>query len=251
MSRNKTAWDSNAAYWVRIIRENHDRYRNELTDPAVLNVIGRAKGLAILDAGCGEGYLSRKMAQEGASVTGLDSSAELIKAARNHALASELAISFDVGSVDELPYKDDTFDLILCNHLLNDLEDPAPAIIEFARVLRDDGRVVIMMLHPCFYNRHAERDELTNNQLTHTYFGTRKVTQHFEVNGLQSPVANTAWLRPLEFYTELLRRAGFVITSITEPHPSSDQIKTDDWWQRSFTRPLFMLMSAQLQGEVT
>jgi 2-polyprenyl-3-methyl-5-hydroxy-6-metoxy-1,4-benzoquinol methylase len=250
MSREKTAWDNNAAYWVRIIRENHDRYRNELTDPAVLNVLGRAEGLRILDAGCGEGYLSRKMAQEGASVTGLDSSAELIKAARNHKLASELAISFDIGNVDELPYKDDTFDLILCNHLLNDLEDPTPAIVEFARVLHDNGRVVIMMLHPCFYNRHSERDELTNNLLTHTYFHTRKVTQHFEVNGLQSPVANTAWLRPLEFYTELLRRAGFVITSITEPHPSSDQIKADDWWRRSFTRPLFMLMSAQLQREI-
>lgn len=29
-------WDTNASFWVRIIREHLDRYRNELTDPAML-----------------------------------------------------------------------------------------------------------------------------------------------------------------------------------------------------------------------
>src|SRR6267154_6547603 len=133
-------WDANASFWVQIIREHRDKYRNELTDPAMLKAIGEPAGLAVLDAGCGEGYLSRILASNGATVTGVDSSARLIEAARTQNPADALPVSFDVGSVDELPYQDSTFDLVVCNHLINDLYDPSKPISEFARVLRSGGR---------------------------------------------------------------------------------------------------------------
>jgi SAM-dependent methyltransferase len=239
-------WDTNASFWVQIIREHRDKYRNELTDPAMLKAIGPAEDLTVLDAGCAEGYLSRILASSGATVTGVDSSARLIEAARTHNITSSLPLSFDVASVDELPYADDTFDLVVCNHLLNDLYDPSKPISEFARVLRSGGRLVILMLHPCFYNKHAERHQATNGMIASSYFEIRNIEQPFEVDGLTSPAANTAWFRPLEFYTEELRKSGFVITSLTEPHPSLEQVKADSWWRKGFTRPLFMLLIAQL-----
>jgi len=245
VTTNEQAYNTNAGFWVQIIREDRDRYRKGLTDPAILDVIGEAHGLAVLDAGCGEGYMSRTLAGNGAKVTGIDISAELIKAAKAHQLSDELPVSFDVGSVDSLPYDAGTFDLILCNHLLNDLEDPARAIREFARVLSEDGRLVILMLHPCFYNKRAERDQPANNLLTATYFQARSVSQNFEVDGLRSPVPITAWLRPLEFYANALHESGFVITSLSEPHPSEQLLRSDDWWQTSFPRPLFLLIVTQ------
>jgi 2-polyprenyl-3-methyl-5-hydroxy-6-metoxy-1,4-benzoquinol methylase len=192
-------------------------------------------------------YLARKLAQEGSIVTGIDSSAELIKAARTHELASKLPTSFDVGTVDALPYEAGSFDRVLCNHLMNDLQDPAQALKEFARVLRDCGRVVILMLHPCFYNNHAERAEPENNLPTSSYFQTRRIVQKFDVDGLRSPIANTSWLRPLESYTQALRESGFVITGLTEPHPTQQMIQEDEWWRTSFSRPLFMLLIAELR----
>jgi ubiquinone/menaquinone biosynthesis C-methylase UbiE len=212
-----------------------------------LDAIGAARGLTVLDAGCGEGYMSRALAENGAKVTGIDISAELIKAAKTHELSDGLPVSFDVDSVDSLPYDAGTFDLVLCNHLMNDLEDPARAIREFARVLSEDGRIVILMLHPCFYNNHAERAEPENNLSTSSYFQNRRIVQNFEVDGLRSPVANTSWLRPLESYTEALRELGFVITSLTEPHPSQQMIQDDEWWRTGFSRPLFMLLVAELR----
>jgi 2-polyprenyl-3-methyl-5-hydroxy-6-metoxy-1,4-benzoquinol methylase len=238
-------WDTNASFWVQIIREHRDRYRNELTDPAMLQAIGEPARLAVLDAGCGEGYFSRILARNGAIVTGVDSSARLIEAARTQNLSDALPVTFDIASVDELPYADSTFDLVICNHLVNDLYDPRKPISEFARVLRSGGRIVILMLHPCFYNKHAERDQATNGLIAASYFETRSIEQTFKVDGLTSPVANTAWFRPLGFYTEELRDAGFAIISLTEPHPSAEQVQTDPWWRRGFTRPLFMLLVAQ------
>lgn len=238
-------WDTNASFWVRIIREHRDKYRNELTDPAMLDAIGQPAGSTILDAGCGEGYLSRILARSGAMVTGVDSSARLIEAARAQNLTDKLPISFDIASVDELPYQGDAFDVVVCNHLVNDLNAPSKAISEFARVLRSGGRLIVLMLHPCFYNKHAERDQSTNGLIAASYFETRNIEQTFEVDGLTSPVANTAWFRPLEFYTEELRKSGFAITSLTEPHPSPEQVRTDSWWRKGFTRPLFMLIVAR------
>ena len=238
-------WNVNASFWVQIIRQNRDKYRTELTDPAMLAAIGSPSGLAVLDAGCGEGYLSRRLASDGATVTGIDSSTSLIEAAQERNLQDGPPIRFDVGSVETLPYTDNTFDLVVCNHLMNDLRDPAGPIREFGRVLRGGGSMVILMLHPCFYNKHAERAEMTNGLLASSYFDTRSIEQTFEVDGLTSPAANTSWFRPLEFYTEQLRKAGFFIISLTEPHPSPDQLRADAWWQSGFSRPLFMLIVAE------
>jgi ubiquinone/menaquinone biosynthesis C-methylase UbiE len=212
----------------------------------MLHAIGEPAGLEILDAGCGEGYLSRILAKKGANATGIDSSTKLIEAARSQNLADVLSVSFDIGSVDDLPYPDSAFDLVVCNHLVNNLFDPRKPISKFARVLRSNGRLIILMLHPCFYNKHAERDQATNGMIASSYFETRSIEQVFEVGGLTSPAANTAWFRPLEFYTEELRKSGFAITSLTEPHLSPEQVRADIWWSKGFTRPLFMLLTAQL-----
>jgi len=54
-----------------IVGEN-DLNRCDLLDPVILQILEDVKGKTILDAGCGDGYLSRKLARLGASVTGVD-----------------------------------------------------------------------------------------------------------------------------------------------------------------------------------
>ena len=237
------SWDTNADYWVKIIRENRDRYRTGLTDRAVLEAIGPCAGLNVLDAGCGEGYMSRTLASHGAQVCGIDKSQDLIAAARSHTSSS--SVSFEIGDVQALPYEDQTFDLVLCNHLMNDLADPTRPIQEFSRVLTPYGRLVILMLHPCFYVKHSDRATPLHEMPSSAYFDVRSITQHFVVDGLTSPTTTTVWFRPLEFYTQELRRAGLVIESLSEPHPTARQLQADPWWSRNFTRPLFMLLVAR------
>jgi len=60
-------WDRNAEEWHRSYGER-DPNRSDLLDPLILDLLGEVKGKRILDAGCGDGYLSRKLARLGVPV---------------------------------------------------------------------------------------------------------------------------------------------------------------------------------------
>jgi SAM-dependent methyltransferase len=237
-------YSHNATYWIDIIRQNRDRYRVELTNDAVINSIGVPGTNFILDAGCGEGYMSRILARSGARVTGIDLNSELIGAARRMAEMEGLPIGYDVGTVASMPYADGSFDVVVANHILNDLENITTPISEFSRVLRPDGRLVALLLHPCFYLPHLERDASGGVDVSQ-YFSVRSIEQRFVVAGLPSPTPVPIWFRPLEDYFASLAAGGFVIRNLSEPHPSVGMEELDPWWIENFRRPMFMLISAQ------
>ncbi|TDB89748.1 class I SAM-dependent methyltransferase [Actinomadura sp. 7K534] len=236
-------WEANARYWVKVIRERRDRYRTELTDGAVLDAIGPCAGRRVLDAGCGEGYLARTLAAQGADVTGVDVSQGLIDAARAHP-AQEATATFVRASVDDLPFEDDAFDLVVCNHLFSHLQDPTRAFGEFSRVLASGGRLILLTLHPCFYVENSEQGAM-NSVPASQYFASRGIDQRFLVDGLESPSMITSWLRPLEYYAGTLRDNGFVIADLREPHPTEEQMRDDPWWRKGFPTALFMLLIAE------
>ena len=99
------------------------------------------KGL-VLDAGCGEGYYSNRVAEEGFSVLGVDLSKfaadTAAKTARRERMNRGQASStlYAVGSVFELPVADGSFDTIV-----NIFAPCAPA--EYARVLKPGGRLIV------------------------------------------------------------------------------------------------------------
>lgn len=96
----------------------------------------------VLDAGCGEGYYSNRIARAGYPILGVDLSKFAVdaaaKAARAHRLASGQASHtlYAVGSVFELPVQDGAFDT-----LTNVFAPCAPA--EYARVLKTGGHLIV------------------------------------------------------------------------------------------------------------
>lgn len=242
-SSSKDAWDQNADFWVQIIRGQRDRYRTELTDAEVLDAIGDCTGLDFLDVGCGEGYMTRELVRRGASHGhGIDRASALIAAARRVEMPD---VSFDEADVADLPFAPSSFDLVLANHLMNDLEDIEGPLSEITRVLRPGGRFIALMLHPCFYGHQAEQTAIGQPLAATEYFSHRVIEQPFHVDGMTSPAAAAAWVRPLEAYTKSLAGNGLYITGMTEPHPSNKLLASSEWWRKNFLRPLLMLITAQ------
>jgi SAM-dependent methyltransferase len=237
------AYAENAAFWVQIIRQRLDRYRTELTDEAVLAAIGEVHGNRLLDGGCGEGYLSRILTTRGAVVTGLDKSSALIAAARDERDRLGLNITYHVGSLDNIPEEDETFDVVVCNHVMNDIENPAAVLKEIGRVTKGGGRLILLMLHPCFYTAGAER-QVSDSIPIKAYFDMRQISVRLEVAGLGSPDLVHMTLYSLERYISMIVDSGYVITQVAEPHPTSEQLD-DGWWRANFVKPLFLLVVAE------
>ncbi|HEY2590816.1 MAG TPA: class I SAM-dependent methyltransferase, partial [Steroidobacteraceae bacterium] len=101
-----------------------------------------ARGLDVIDAGCGTGYGSEIIAAAGARrVVGVDISHEAIDYARSS--SSHAAIEFHVGGLHELPFEDASFDLAVCFEVIEHVEEQARAISELRRVLKPAGVLAI------------------------------------------------------------------------------------------------------------
>jgi ubiquinone/menaquinone biosynthesis C-methylase UbiE len=110
-----------------------------LTDRFIAEVeerVTRARPISILDVGCGEGVLSERFARlmPDVPITGLDvPDPGLEEEWRRRAKAN---LSFVAGSAYELPYPDDSFDLVMALEVFEHLEHPAKALSEMQRVAR-------------------------------------------------------------------------------------------------------------------
>lgn len=116
---------------------------DRLEQALILRLIGPVAGLRILDAGCGDGLLALELARRGASVTGIDASEQMIRAAHRRAQHSQEVVSFGTAAVEELPFAAGSFDVVLAVTVLCFVEDAVGAVRELARVLDPGGRLIV------------------------------------------------------------------------------------------------------------
>jgi ubiquinone/menaquinone biosynthesis C-methylase UbiE len=100
-------------------------------------------GTRVLDAACGTGAVALRAARAGASVVGVDISADQLEKARQAAAAEGLAIQFDEGDCQELPYGDADFDAVASSFGAIFAADHTRTAAELARVCRAGGRLVM------------------------------------------------------------------------------------------------------------
>ncbi|MFQ5425057.1 MAG: class I SAM-dependent methyltransferase [Phycisphaerae bacterium] len=95
-------------------------------------------GRKVLDAGCGTGWFSLRASQRGADVTALDIGPRLLEQVRRKCPARTVC-----GSVTDLQFDDDTFDVVISSECIEHTRQPAVAVRELIRVCRPGGRVAI------------------------------------------------------------------------------------------------------------
>ncbi len=109
----------------------------------MLDLIGDVSAQRLLDIGCGDGDFTLDLARRGATVTGIDASADMITAARKKLGGDGPDVTFDVAEAHTLPFADASFDIVVAMTILCFVRDAAPVFAEISRVLRPGGRLVI------------------------------------------------------------------------------------------------------------
>src|SRR5260370_27854885 len=105
-------------------------------------------GEQVLDVGCGTGTLAMEVARRvgrAGRVAGVDPGTEQIARARSKAARSHVPIEFQIGVIEQLPFPDQTFDVVLSTLMMHHLPDDLKrqGLAEIARVLKLGGRLGI------------------------------------------------------------------------------------------------------------
>ena len=120
------------------------------TPPAasLVNFAGVSKGQQVLDVACGTGVVAVTAARRGATVKGLDLAPALLDVARQNAALSGIDIEFTEGDVEQLPYDDASFDVVLSQFGHMFAPRPVIAVSEMLRVLKPGGRIAFSTWPP-------------------------------------------------------------------------------------------------------
>ena len=141
-----------AAHWDRRAAHFDEDFGHSIRTPAERAawdrifdlVVPRRDALDALDAGCGTGFLSLELASRGHRVTGVDFAPAMIARAERKAAERGLKVRFEQADAEQLPFAPASFDLAISRHVLWTLPHPEAAIVEWIRVLRPGGRLVVV-----------------------------------------------------------------------------------------------------------
>lgn len=115
-------------------------------EPGALEILAGwqiAPGSRMLDVGCGAGQIAIPAARAGVHVTAVDIATNWIEHARARAAAEGLAVQFEDGDAEQLPYPDASFDVVVS--LIGAMFAPRPERVaaELVRVCRPGGRILM------------------------------------------------------------------------------------------------------------
>jgi SAM-dependent methyltransferase len=202
----RNAWEAQAGNWTRWARApGHDSYWRFHREPFLALV--PPPGRLTLDIGCGEGRVTRDLRAAGHHVVGVDSSPSMIAAAREADPEGEYLVT----DAAELPFEDDSADLVVAFMSLMDVDDLPAVARELGRVVETGGRLVAAVVHP-MNSAGAFQDD---GQLRiDTYFDRRHLVESFERDGFEMTFHARHVI--LEDYSRALEPAGFLFERFRE-----------------------------------
>jgi ubiquinone/menaquinone biosynthesis C-methylase UbiE len=146
--RFTSAEPGSAAFFAEI--EAH-RYGLE---PHILEIVDfpRWRDKDVLEAGCGIGTDAIQFARSGAHYVGVDFAPDAVRWARRRFELEGRNGSFTLANILELPFEDESFDLVYSYGVIHHVADTQRAVDEFHRVLRPGGRALVMVYHRNSFN---------------------------------------------------------------------------------------------------
>ena len=135
-------WRRHSAAWIDAVRARRIPSRVAVTDQALVDAILDYRPDTLLDLGCGEGWLARRLAPLGIAVTGIDAAPDLIDAARQAGGGR-----FMVAGYDALPPALGSFAMAVSNFALLGQESVEHLFATLPKLI-PGGRFIVQTLHP-------------------------------------------------------------------------------------------------------
>jgi SAM-dependent methyltransferase len=234
---SQNAWEANAEFWDARMGDEGNDFFQILQWPVTVSFLDPQPADRILDAACGNGLTSRKLAELGASVTAFDFSAEMIELAKNRPnpdglITYKVLDGTDEDALVESLSPNAPFDSALSNMALFDMAEIKPLFRALRRLLKPGGVFVYSLTHPAFNNSssvHVVEEVDYEGQIKIVY--SVKISRYmnpYHAKGLamrEQPQPQPYFERPLQYYLNTGFENGFVLDGFEErafppDHPS-------------------------------
>ncbi len=195
--------------------------------------LGELRGRDVLDLGCGHGWLSKLMVGAGAKVTGVDGSSQLLAKARQDYPEIEFLEADLSQGIPDLQQK---FDRIVAYMVLMDIPELHALLHSVREDLREGGKFIFTLTHPCFFNYKSRLDEQTGQM----YCGVPDYLPPAEWR-IENFGGHRHYHRSLTYYFESLRACRLAVTRLYEP-PQTPQAAENREFHRNI--PKFILIES-------
>lgn len=142
MDKNREYWEDGSSYGEYVSEELADE-RKELWKNRIMEKTGKKENMRVLDAGCGPGFFSCILSEEGHRVTGIDRSADMLRIADKNAKKLGIYPEFKIMDLNELDFCSGEFDLIISRNVTWTLRHPVSVYENFYRKLKKGGILLI------------------------------------------------------------------------------------------------------------
>jgi SAM-dependent methyltransferase len=212
-------WDENADWWANTFTDGADP-EYELQIMPLIEAHLQGRGL-VLDLGCGEGQVARRLgsgADRGRrTVVGVDPSQGQL----GWALRRQPGPLYTRGLGEWLPYRSGVFDAVVCCLVIEHVADAESLFAETARVLRPNGRFMLLINHPMYQGAGSGfvDDVILGERYWRVgpYLHQRVFLEQVDP-GVTVPFAH----RPLSGYLNPLADLGLFLTCMEEPEPLAE-----------------------------
>jgi SAM-dependent methyltransferase len=232
-ARNRAEWNRWASEFVepgrRAWASDEIRWGMTRVPEREARVLPDVADKDVLEAGCGTAYVSAWLARRGARPTGIDVADEQLVTARRFQQEFGLEFPLVQGSAEQLPFDDESFDLVVSEYGASIWADPYVWIPEAARVLRPGGHIVLLvngtLLVLCMPD--LEADFPTGTRFQRPYFGMRRF-EWPDDDSVDFHLGYGDWIR-------LFRDSGFEVEALVELQGAADgplshhNIFTPEW----------------------
>lgn len=225
-NKKDTSWNEVASWYDKLLKGD-DNYQVKVILPNLLRVLALKKGENVYDLACGQGYFANVFAHEGANVVASDLSKNLIETAKKNSRPASLSqggekISFYITPAHRAQFlKDNTIDTIVVVLAIQNIENVNDVLAECKRVLKKDGRIVLVLNHPAFRVPQGSDwffSDGIQSRIVSKYLTPSKIFIDM-TPGEKNPkkkIKTVSFHRSLQDYMKLFSKNGFVISRLEE-----------------------------------
>lgn len=215
--RTNTGWNEVSNWYDQLVGEKGSDYHQNVIIPGALEMLKPQKGERILDVGCGQGVFSRRLAEEGAEVVGVDASDNLIKAAQKRSPN----IKYHAADASRMAMlENESFDAVSCVMAIMNMDPLEPVIKEMSRVLKKNGRMLLVLNHPSFrIPRQSgwgiDEGRKLQYRRVDSYMSEMKIPIKMHP-GADPHIQTWTFHRPLSAYFKALAENGLMVDQLEE-----------------------------------